>query len=139
MLENTLLSITKKLRLHFYKHIFSVIREGKGSLSAMEVFSVEVIHHLNKPTVSEFADFLGISRPAASYKVASLIRKGYVVKEPSEDDRREFLLRLTDKYFNSILLHEDNFRRLVAENEKKHSEETLCRFHEVLDKIDREL
>lgn len=139
MLENTLLSITNKLRLHFYKRIFSVIREREGSLSAMEVFSVEVIHSLNRPTISEFADFIGISRPGASYKVASLIRKGYVVKEPSEDDRREYRLRLTDKYYNYIRLYEDNFCRFVTEHEKKYPEETLCRFREVLDKIDREL
>ena len=76
MLEEELLQITNLLRLHFYKRIFAVVREREGSLTAMEVFAVDVIHALDKPTISEFADFLGISRSNATYKIHSLEQKG---------------------------------------------------------------
>lgn len=139
MLEETLLKITDKLRLHFYKRIFSVVREREGSLTAMEVFSVEIIHGLGKPTVSEFADFIGISRPGASYKVASLIQKGYITKEPSEDDKREFRLCLTEKYYNYIKLYEEGFKKQVLDAEKECTPEELAGFAKVLAKMDTNL
>ena len=126
MLENHIIRISDKIRLNFYKRLFSIIKEREGSLTAMEVFAVEVIHALGSPTISEFADFLGISRPGASYKVASLIQKGYVMKEMSEGDRREYRLVLTDKYFKYIGLYEESLKQTVRRIEEQYSEEQLC-------------
>lgn len=139
MLENHLLSISNKFRLEFYKRIFGVIRERDGSLSAMEAFAVDVIHALGNPTVSEFADFIGISRPGASYKVASLIEKGYVKKEISEEDKREYRLVLTDKYYNYIKIYEDSFKASVLEAERDLPEEQIAALKEALDKMDTAL
>ena len=139
MLENKLLRISNKLRLQFYKRMFGVIRERDGSLSAMEAFAVDVIHSLDRPTVSEFADFIGISRPGASYKVASLIEKGYIIKEISEEDKREYRLVLTDKYYNYIKMYEDSFKAAVLEAESDLSEEKIASLTEALDKMDTAL
>lgn len=135
MLEEELLQITNRLRLYFYKRIFAVIREREGSLTAMEVFAVEVIHALGAPTISEFADFLGISRSNATYKVHSLVQKGYVEKNPSVEDKREWRLTLTEKYYRYIHLYEDNFRSFVRENEKRFTKKQLERFRETLRRI----
>lgn len=132
MLENHFLHISEHLRLMFYKRVFAVIREREGSLTAMEVFSLEVIYLLGKPTISEFADFIGISRSAASYKVAMLIQKGYVLKEASENDKREFRLVLTEKYLGYIKLYEDGVKQYVLEGEKKYTEEQLKSFEQTL-------
>lgn len=132
MLENHFLHISEHLRLMFYKRVFAVIREREGSLTAMEVFSLEVIYLLGKPTISEFADFIGISRSAASYKVAMLIQKGYVLKEASENDKREFRLILTDKYLGYIKLYEDGVKQYVLEGEKKYTTEQLKSFEQTL-------
>ena len=139
MLENKLLRISNKLRLQFYKRMFGVVRERDGSLSAMEAFAVDVIHALDKPTVSEFADFIGISRPGASYKVASLIEKGYITKEISEEDKREYRLVLTDKYYNYIKMYEDSFKAAVLEAEEDVPDEKLLTLMEALDKMDTAL
>ncbi len=139
MLENKLLCISNKLRLQFYKRMFGVIRERDGSLSAMEAFAVEVIHALDRPTVSEFADFIGISRPGASYKVASLIEKGYITKEISEEDKREYRLVLTDKYYNYIKMYEDSFKAAVLDAESDLSDEKIASLMEALDKMDTAL
>ena len=138
MLENHFLHISDHLRLMFYKRVFAVIREREGSLTAMEVFSLEVIYLLGKPTISEFADFIGISRSAASYKVAMLIQKGYVLKEASENDKREFRLILTEKYLRYIKLYEDGVKQYVLEGEKKYTEEQLCSFKETLENVEAE-
>lgn len=128
MLENHFLHISDQLRLLFYKRVFSIVREREGSLSAMEVFSLEVIYLLGKPTVSEFADFIGISRSAASYKIAMLIQKGYITKEASENDKREFNLILTEKYLKYVKLYEESLKHFVVQGEKKYSEEQLKSF-----------
>ena len=99
MLEQNFQSVYEKFKLHFFRRLFSQVREREGSLSAMEAFSVEGIHELDAPPISQFADFLGISQSNATYKVNSLIRKGYIVKENSDTDRREYHLKLSDKFY----------------------------------------
>ena len=45
------------------------------SLTALEIFSVEVILALKNPTIQEFANFIGLFSPNAAYRVNSLIKK----------------------------------------------------------------
>lgn len=102
MLEKSFLDVYDKFKLQFYRRIFDVVRERDGSLSAMEFFSLEVIKMLNQPTVGQFADFLNISQSNATYKVNNLIRKGYLERENSQTDRREYHLILSEKFFRYL-------------------------------------
>ena len=88
------------LRLAHYQKLFATISEKQGSLSATEAFSVEVIYLLGEPTIGEFADFLGISQPNASYKVISLVSKGYITKQLCTADKRECRLIVTKKFLD---------------------------------------
>ena len=97
MLDESFEKIYRAFRLEYYKHFFSVLRERAGSLSAAEISSVKVIYLLNEPTMKEFADYIDISPPNATYKVKSLVEKGYLKKIPTEDGR-EFRLRVTDQF-----------------------------------------
>lgn len=97
MLDESFEKIYRAFRLEYYKHFFSVLRERAGSLSAAEISSVEVIYLLNEPTMKEFADYIDISPPNATYKVKSLVEKGYLKKIPTQDGR-EFRLRVTDQF-----------------------------------------
>ena len=100
MLEDNFLQVYDKFKMEFFRRLFSLVREREGSLTAMEAFAVEVIHQMNAPTISQFAEFLGISQSNATYKVNNLIKKGYIVKENSDVDRREYHLILSEKYYN---------------------------------------
>lgn len=51
MLEQNFQSVYEKFKLQFFRRLFSQVREREGSLSAMEAFSVEVIHELDAPTI----------------------------------------------------------------------------------------
>ena len=104
MLEKNLFRVFDKLKFQFYRRIFDTVREREGSLSAMEAFSLEIISMLNAPTVSQFADFLNISQSNATYKVNSLIRKGYIIRENSDTDRREYHLVLSEKFYRYMSL-----------------------------------
>ena len=90
----------KNLRLSHYRNLFGQLREKAGSLSATEAFSAEVIYLLDRPTIGEFADFIGISQPNASYKVNSLVTKGYLERVNSDDDHREAHLYVTKKFLD---------------------------------------
>ena len=104
MLEKNIFRVFDKLKFQFYRRIFDTVREREGSLSAMEAFSLEIISMLNAPTVSQFADFLNISQSNATYKVNSLIRKGYIIRENSDTDRREYHLVLSEKFYRYMSL-----------------------------------
>ena len=98
-MEEKFLEVYNKFKLEFFRRIFELVRERDGSLSAMEAFSIEVIHALHEPTIGEFAEFLNISQSNATYKVNNLIKKGYLIKQNSETDRREYHLVLSEKYY----------------------------------------
>lgn len=101
-LEANFLEVYDKFKFSFYRKVFSQVKEREGSLTAMEVFSLEVINQLGRPTIGKFAEFLNISQSNATYKVASLINKGYLRKERSGPDKREYYLVLSEKYYGYI-------------------------------------
>lgn len=89
-----------KFKLNYYKSVFSTFADREASLTTVETYCVEVIHSLDNPTVNEFASFLGISPPNAAYKVNKLVQKGYIEKIQSVEDKREYHLRVTDKFYH---------------------------------------
>ena len=98
MLGETFAQLFRKYRLFCYRKLFAAVREKPGSLSATEAFSADIIHLLGSPTVSQFAETIGISQPNATYKVNALAGKGYVEKVVSKPDRREIRLRTGKKF-----------------------------------------
>ena len=98
MLDESFNRVYTKFKLHFYRAVFSRFQTREASLTTVETFCMEAIQALGSPTVNEFATFMRISPPNAAYKVASLIRKGYLQKVRSKNDRREYHLQVTDKY-----------------------------------------
>ena len=99
-IANAVSELYRNLRLSHYRNLFGQLREKAGSLSATEAFSAEVIYLLDRPTIGEFADFIGISQPNASYKVTSLVTKGYLERVCSDDDHREAHLHVTKKFLD---------------------------------------
>jgi DNA-binding MarR family transcriptional regulator len=116
-----------------------MVKEREGSLSAMEAFSVEVIHELNEPTIGQFADFLNISQSNATYKVNSLIKKGYIEKQNSTTDRREYHLVLSDKYYRYTGLMRDYIGTVTGRIEKAFPPEDVNKFSSMLSRISAEL
>jgi DNA-binding MarR family transcriptional regulator len=139
MLQNSFSKVYDKFKLQFYRKVFELVRERDGSLSAMEAFSLEVIQMLDSPTVGQFADFLNISQSNATYKVNNLIKKGYIVRENSQLDRREYHLILSEKYYNYMGLL-SNYEKVVTERMmQRFSAEDVAKFDEMLRIISDEL
>lgn len=139
MLRDNFIRVYDKFKLRFYRSVFELVRERDGSLSAMEAFSLEVIKMLENPTVGQFADFLNISQSNATYKVNNLIKKGYLQRQNSSTDRREYHLMLSEKYYNYMALFRDYQETVIGRIEARFSPEELEKFDEMLRVISDEL
>ncbi|MDE6274562.1 MAG: MarR family transcriptional regulator [Clostridiales bacterium] len=104
MIEENFDIIYKAFRIALYRRVFAALGQREGSLSAMDYFSVETIYLLGNPTITEFANTLCISQPNATYRVKSLVEKGYVVKTETEK-KNTYRLQVTDKFMR--FYHED--------------------------------
>lgn len=139
MLKENFCKVYDKFKLHFYRKVFELVRERDGSLSAMEAFSLEVIKMLDTPTVSQFADFLNISQSNATYKVNSLIKKGYLERQNSQLDRREYHLVLSEKYYKYIGLLSSYESTVTERIIARFPAEDVAKFDEMLQIISAEL
>ena len=139
MLDKSFTEVYDKFKLQFYRKVFELVRERDGSLSAMEAFSLEVIKMLGQPTVGQFAEFLNISQSNATYKVNSLIKKGYLERENSQTDRREYHLVLSETFYSYIGLI-SSYENVVMERIKaRFSPEDVEKFDRMLSVIANEL
>ena len=139
MLETNFVEVYDKFKLQFYRRVFELVRERDGSLSAMEAFSLEVIKMLGEPTVGQFADFLNISQSNATYKVNNLIKKGYLERQNSSEDRREYHLILSEKFYNYMDLLANYERTVMRRIEKRFPHEDVECFDRMLKVISDEL
>ena len=114
MLENAFAKVYSKFKLHYYKAVFEKIQNRELTLTTVETCCVEIIYAMNNPTISEFAAFIQISSPNAAYKVNSLIKKGYIRKVQSENDKREYHLEVTEKFTNYYNIS-TNYRQTVMD------------------------
>ena len=138
-LETNFLEVYDKFKFSFYRKVFSMVKEREGSLTAMEVFSLEVINQLGKPTIGKFAEFLNISQSNATYKVGSLIKKGYLRKENSGPDKREYYLVLSEQYYGLIGLMRDYASTVMSRMRERFPASELERVAEMLKVMSSEL
>ena len=139
MLENVFNEVYTKFKLNFYRGIFERLQERESSLSASEAFAAEVIHALGKPTISQFAEFLQISKPNATYKVNTLIRKGYIEKINSSDDRREYNLCTTSKFLHYYAINQNYINTVMQRIRKRFTSEETAQLENMLRIISDEL
>ena len=139
MVEKSFAEVYDKFKLQFYRKVFELVRERDGSLSAMEAFSLEVIKMLGEPTVGQFADFLNISQSNATYKVNSLIKKGYIERQNSQTDRREYHLVLSEKFFSYMGILSAYEKTVIDRVKERFPKEDVEKFDEMLSVISNEL
>lgn len=132
MLTEEVIRLYKRFRLLNYREMFGRIREKDGSLSATEAFAADVIYLLEKPTITQLAETLGISQPNATYKVNNLSAKGYVQKTTSEDDRRECHLHVSERFHSYYDTSDAFIREAVAKLGEEYSAEELALFEKML-------
>ena len=139
MLEQTFNEVYTKFKLHFYRTVFGRFQKREASLTTVETFCMEIIMALGKPTVNEFSRFVGISAPNAAYKINNLIQKGYVRKEQSESDKREYHLVVTQKYIDYYNISYRYVSKVVERVKERFPPEDVAKMEEMLRVISDEL
>ena len=135
MLEQAFNQVYTKFKLHFYRSIFGRFQKREASLTTVETFCMEIIMALGKPTVNEFSSFVGISAPNAAYKINNLIQKGYVRKEQSETDKREYHLVVTQKYIDYYNISYGYLSTVMDRIKARFPAEDVAKIEEMLDII----
>ena len=139
MLKHAFFNVYTKFKLHFYQEIFLRFQNREASLTTVETFCMESILALGSPTVNEFASFMRISPPNAAYKVNSLVKKGYINKVQSPDDRREYHLEVTQKYIDYYNIS-SRYTDLVMDRIcKRFTPEECAKLTEMLNIVSHEL
>ena len=139
MLDQAFNTVYTKFKLHFYQTVFSRFENREATLTTVESFCMEGIMALGSPTVAQFAQAMHISTPNASYKINSLIQKGYVEKVRSETDRREYHLRPTQKYLDYYNISYAYLQTVVDRVKARFSPEDVAKLDEMLTVVGNEL
>jgi len=71
------------------------IKRETGCDSPSAISALAAVHRLGSPTLGEFADAEGISKPSASAQAAALEARGMLAREGSAADRRLVHLSVT--------------------------------------------
>ena len=132
MLYQRIKDLYEHFRLEHYRELFGRIREKDGSLSATEAYAADVIYLLGDPTVSAFAEVLGISQPNATYKINNLAAKGYARRTASDEDRRECRVSVGDRFFSYYNTDYPFIAQGVDRLAERYSPEELALFEKML-------
>ncbi len=135
MLEKEFEKLYFKFRNNYCKNLFSSVNEEKDSLSPTESYCVEAIFLLNRPTVHQFANYVNISQPNATYRISNLINKGYIRKILSLDDRREYYLEVTDKFSKNYGINSSFNAELMSNIREKFSKDEIMQMEKLLKKL----
>ena len=139
MLDQAFNTVYTTFKLHFYQKVFSRFENREATLTTVESFCMEGIMALGSPTVAQFAQAMHISTPNASYKINSLIQKGYVQKVRSETDRREYHLCPTQKYLDYYNISYAYLQTVVDRVKARFSPEDVAKLDEMLTVVGNEL
>ncbi len=133
--EEAFQEVYSNFKLHFYREVFGNFDNREATLTTVETFCMEVIYALKNPTVNEFANFIKISSPNAAYKVNKLVKKGYLKKIQSKEDRREYYLQVTQKFLDYYNVSTTYVRETMAKLKNSMNASEWKDFHHVLDRI----
>ena len=139
MLEEIFSRVYTKFKLHFYRAVFTRFQAREASLTTVETFCMEIIMALDRPTINEFSSFVGISPPNAAYKINNLVQKGYVLKEQSPEDKREYHLVVTQKYIDYYNISYSYLGTVMGRIQERFSPEDVAKLEEMLSIISSEL
>ena len=124
--------------MNFFHEVFNKKGKPDDALTTSEVFSMEVIYSLGRPTVNQFARYLHLTSPNAAYKVNHLVQKGYLTKTQSQTDKRVYYLEATEKYYSYYAINHSYVDRIFDFLAERLSDEEWVVFKRILDILDQE-
>jgi DNA-binding MarR family transcriptional regulator len=102
--------------LRQFSRVEAQILEGDelSDLSMKQMVYLEAIARLDKPSYTDLARELKVSKPSVTAIISKLMQKGYLTRSQSAKDLRMFHLILTEKGQKIQSAHEDVHRKIAA-------------------------
>ncbi|MBM7624265.1 MarR family winged helix-turn-helix transcriptional regulator [Sporohalobacter salinus] len=125
---NYFISLQKQKKEEFLKDELS-------SLTVNHFYYIDAIEKLKKPTFTDLAEELNVTKPSVSTMVNKLIAEGYVYKERSVEDGRVFHLYLKDKGKKIIDVETKAYNEFIRQIKSILNESQLKKLNDILAKI----
>lgn len=138
-LEEAVIYVNLKLKMSFYQRVMKNFADRRSTLSADEAYCMEAVFSLGRPTIGEFASFVQISPQNAAYKVNNLVKKGYLIKERDDEDKREYRLHVTDRFMDYFAIYNGYVFDIVERLRQKYPQEDVDKFTEMMNVVSSEL
>jgi len=136
--EKEMIRIIEKLTRAMGKIEDEALSTGELSqLSVRQIYYLDIINKLDKPTVSELARELNVTKPTVTIAVNHLIDRGLIHKEQSQEDKRVFFLYPTEKGERISVAHnkahEDFVIHLISKLTPEETKQFVRIFSKILD------
>lgn len=133
-ISRDLKTIYKKTKLYNYHRIFRKIHndDDEDSLTALDVLCLDLLQGLGSPSLTEFARYINISKPNATYRINTLEEKGFVKKIQSEEDGRIYFLEVTEKTKELLGTGERYIDLITRRLVRKFSKEELAIYDKIM-------
>lgn len=131
MLSKEFQEVYNIFKMNFYASMCANSKE----LTMQEAFSLDIIYMLNSPTILEYANYMGISQPNATYKINQMIEKGYLTKSVCKDDKRAFRLEVTNKFLECYRDNDRYIKKTLGDIENTFTQDEVQLLEKMLSSI----
>ena len=103
--------LVNELLVEVFNHILSIEEQALKSegikLSMTEVHVLEAINNTDIPTMTNVSNRLRVTIGTLTTSIATLVRKGFVIRKRGEEDKRIVNLELTEDAVNVLKIHDE--------------------------------
>lgn len=126
--------------VHLFRHIWDLEREAIitgefKDITDNDMHIIEAIGLGEGKMMSEIARAQKITVGSLTTSMNSLVKKNYVVRERSEEDRRVVYIRLTEKGERAYFHHEEFHKKMIESVIQKLNEEEISVLVKCLDEL----
>ncbi|ACL69163.1 MarR family winged helix-turn-helix transcriptional regulator [Halothermothrix orenii] len=106
-----------------------------ADLTVKQLHYLDVIKKYKKPTFTDLAEEMGVTKPTVTLAVNKLINQGYVKKVQSAEDRRVYHLLLTEMGERVVDVHDKAHRDFARQFMKCLNDEELNQLVTIFKKV----
>jgi complete genome len=124
--------INKKFLERYYEISEGI--EERLELSERDFYYLRIILEAQKMNLTEFSKISKVSKPAGTKIINKYLKKGYVIKEVSEEDKRFSYIQLSDELKNYLKKDQqianrvyESFLGVLNKNERERLEKLLVK------------
>lgn len=139
MLNKLFSDVYDKFKLSFYRSIFKGFEDREASLTPTEILCVESINVMGRPTIKELTEFMEISQPNMAYRVSKLVEKNYIRKIQSTEDKREYYLEPTKKFYEYYSIRTRYIDTVMDRLSERFPKEEIDILVKILESMSKEL